>query len=50
MQKSKKEELSEFDELDGLEIQPLTDEDLAVVGGGFGRDIESCSTDQCSCF
>ena len=50
MQKTKKEELSEFDELDGLEIQPLTDEDLAVVGGGGDSEIESCSTSSCSCF
>jgi hypothetical protein len=50
MQKTKKEELSDFDEFDGLEIQPLTDEDLAVVGGSIGSEIESCSTSSCSCF
>jgi len=50
MHKNRKEHLDDFDELDELEIQPLTDDDLRDVGAGIGREGQICSTESCSCY
>lgn len=50
MRKNRKEDQKEFDELDELEIQPLTDDDLAAVGAAIGLEGEVCSFESCSCF
>ena len=50
MRKNRKEDLEDFGELDELEIQPLTDEDLRDVGAGIGLEGQICSTESCSCY
>jgi len=50
MHKKRKEDPQEFDELDELEIQPMTDEDLEAVGAGAEGDAQYCSLFSCSCF
>lgn len=40
-------EKNKLEEVDNVEIEPLTDEDLQSVSGGAGEEL-SCSRDNCS--